>query len=76
MARSSAFQAGSDGGELPEGREAVNIVVIGATGDLAKKYLWQGFFNLVLGKYVDQLTLKSALNQTNVAVGKTISNLQ
>ncbi|XP_071490239.1 GDH/6PGL endoplasmic bifunctional protein-like [Diadema antillarum] len=30
--------AGSDG--------VVNVVVVGATGDLAKKYLWQGFFNL------------------------------
>ncbi|XP_070565004.1 GDH/6PGL endoplasmic bifunctional protein-like [Ptychodera flava] len=27
-----------------------NIVLIGATGDLAKKYLWQGFFNLFLEK--------------------------
>lgn len=23
-----------------------NVIIIGATGDLAKKYLWQGFFNL------------------------------
>ncbi|XP_064635150.1 GDH/6PGL endoplasmic bifunctional protein-like [Lineus longissimus] len=30
--------------------KVTNIVLIGATGDLAKKYLWQGLFNLYLEK--------------------------
>ena len=27
-----------------------NIVLVGALGDLSKKYLWQGLFDLYLGK--------------------------
>ncbi|XP_031423847.1 GDH/6PGL endoplasmic bifunctional protein isoform X2 [Clupea harengus] len=30
----------------PSRRGHVSVVVVGSTGDLAKKYLWQGFFNL------------------------------
>ena len=29
-------------------KHRVNIILVGATGDLAKRYLWQGFFNLFL----------------------------
>ena len=31
----------------------VNVVIVGGTGDLAKKYLWQGFFNLYQGTNVN-----------------------
>ncbi|KAM6980056.1 GDH/6PGL endoplasmic bifunctional protein [Aplochiton taeniatus] len=41
----------SQRGHAKEGQEAkplghVSVVVVGGTGDLAKKYLWQGFFQL------------------------------
>ncbi|XP_054757055.2 GDH/6PGL endoplasmic bifunctional protein-like [Lytechinus pictus] len=29
------------------GDGVVNVIIIGATGDLSRRYLWQGFFNLV-----------------------------
>ena len=29
-----------------EQKQRVNIILLGATGDLAKRYLWRGFFNL------------------------------
>ena len=32
--------------------ELYNIVLIGATGDLAKKYLWKALFNLFKEKFV------------------------
>ncbi|XP_077978873.1 GDH/6PGL endoplasmic bifunctional protein-like, partial [Glandiceps talaboti] len=35
-----------------------NIVLIGGTGDLAKKYLWQGFFNLYLEKSSEDRIIK------------------
>ncbi|XP_015192413.2 GDH/6PGL endoplasmic bifunctional protein [Lepisosteus oculatus] len=38
-----------DGGR--EDRGHVSVVVVGATGDLARKYLWQGFFQL----YADEV---------------------
>lgn len=39
-------------GEEGKGRTGhVSVVVVGGTGDLARKYLWQGFFQL----YVDQV---------------------
>ena len=31
-----------------ERKQEVNVVLLGATGDLAKRYLWRGFFNLYL----------------------------
>ena len=31
---------------MAAGGKHVNVVLVGATGDLAKKYLWQGFFRL------------------------------
>ncbi|XP_033639141.1 GDH/6PGL endoplasmic bifunctional protein-like [Asterias rubens] len=33
-------------GSQEANRPTVNVVIVGGTGDLAKKYLWQGFFNL------------------------------
>ncbi|XP_061688120.1 GDH/6PGL endoplasmic bifunctional protein [Syngnathoides biaculeatus] len=33
-------------GEEKQSRGHVSVVVVGGTGDLAKKYLWQGFFQL------------------------------
>ncbi|KAM9799597.1 GDH/6PGL endoplasmic bifunctional protein isoform X1 [Syngnathus typhle] len=35
-------------GEDKQSRGHVSVVVVGGTGDLAKKYLWQGFFQLYL----------------------------
>nr|XP_061814628.1 GDH/6PGL endoplasmic bifunctional protein-like [Nerophis lumbriciformis] len=35
-------------GEEKQVRGHVSVVVVGGTGDLAKKYLWQGFFQLYL----------------------------
>lgn len=34
-------------------REVTSMVLIGATGDLAKKYLWSGFFDLYLQEHAD-----------------------
>ncbi|MEQ2165140.1 hypothetical protein GOODEAATRI_013990, partial [Goodea atripinnis] len=47
----------ANGGYGEEGKEAqrtghVSVVIVGGTGDLARKYLWQGFFQL----YVDQVS--------------------
>lgn len=44
---------GSHGEEKVEGQNPghVSVVIVGGTGDLAKKYLWQGFFSL----YVNQV---------------------
>ena len=43
-------------GALPSLAEAsqghISVVLLGATGDLAKKYLWQGLFQL----YIDQVS--------------------
>ncbi|CAJ1050590.1 GDH/6PGL endoplasmic bifunctional protein [Xyrichtys novacula] len=33
-------------GEETQGQGHVSVVIVGGTGDLAKKYLWQGFFQL------------------------------
>lgn len=35
-----------------KGRGHVSVVVVGGTGDLARKYLWQGFFQL----YINQVS--------------------
>lgn len=40
------------------GRNVTNIVLIGATGDLAKRYLWQGFFKLFIQETNDRNILK------------------
>lgn len=47
----------TQGGNGKEGEEAqrpghVSVVIVGGTGDLAKKYLWQGFFQL----YINQVS--------------------
>lgn len=47
----------AQGGHSEEAEEAqrpghVSVIIVGATGDLAKKYLWQGFFQL----YVNQVS--------------------
>ncbi|XP_012728772.2 GDH/6PGL endoplasmic bifunctional protein [Fundulus heteroclitus] len=47
----------ANGGYGDKGKEAprtghVSVVIVGGTGDLARKYLWQGFFQL----YVDQVS--------------------
>ncbi|PIK38140.1 putative GDH/6PGL endoplasmic bifunctional protein [Apostichopus japonicus] len=42
---------------LDEQTPVANVVLIGATGDLAKKYLWQGFFNLFRGVKQNSLDL-------------------
>lgn len=47
----------AQGGNGDEGQEAqrlghVSVVIVGGTGDLAKKYLWQGFFQL----YINQVS--------------------
>ena len=34
--------------------ELYNIVLVGATGDLAKKYLWKALFNLFNEKFVKE----------------------
>ena len=34
--------------------ELYNIVLVGATGDLAKKYLWKALFNLFSEKFVKE----------------------
>ncbi|XP_061075760.1 GDH/6PGL endoplasmic bifunctional protein [Conger conger] len=39
-------------GSAKEPKGHVSVVVVGATGDLARKYLWQGFFQL----YADQVS--------------------
>ncbi|KAJ8259677.1 hypothetical protein GJAV_G00172170 [Gymnothorax javanicus] len=39
-------------GWAKESKGHVSVVVVGATGDLARKYLWQGFFQL----YADQVS--------------------
>lgn len=39
-------------GEDAKGPRHVSVVIVGGTGDLAKKYLWQGFFTL----YVNQVS--------------------
>eukprot|EP00462_Mataza_sp_D1_P021974 CAMPEP_0175145562 /NCGR_PEP_ID=MMETSP0087-20121206/14848_1 /TAXON_ID=136419 /ORGANISM="Unknown Unknown, Strain D1" /LENGTH=776 /DNA_ID=CAMNT_0016430339 /DNA_START=8 /DNA_END=2338 /DNA_ORIENTATION=- len=39
-----AHEAASD----PEKSDIVNIILVGATGDLAKKYLWQALFTLFI----------------------------
>ncbi|KAJ8360782.1 hypothetical protein SKAU_G00173070 [Synaphobranchus kaupii] len=39
-------------GLAKESKGHVSVVVVGATGDLARKYLWQGFFQL----YADQVS--------------------
>lgn len=44
---------GANGGEDGKGGRTpghVSVVVVGGTGDLAKKYLWQGFFSLYVGQ--------------------------
>ncbi|XP_066522572.1 GDH/6PGL endoplasmic bifunctional protein [Hoplias malabaricus] len=33
-------------GENPQDSGHVSVIIVGGTGDLAKKYLWQGFFHL------------------------------
>ncbi|XP_061545057.1 GDH/6PGL endoplasmic bifunctional protein [Phycodurus eques] len=38
--------AGGGHGKEKQSRGHVSVVVVGGTGDLAKKYLWQGFFQL------------------------------
>ena len=40
-----------DGGGS-DGSSVTNVVLVGALGDLAKKYLWQGLFDLYLGERV------------------------
>ena len=55
-------------------RNVTNIVLIGATGDLAKRYLWQGFFKLFIQETNNGNTLKiyptaresSELGQTKI----------
>lgn len=39
-------------------RNVTNIVLIGATGDLAKRYLWQGFFRLFIQETNDGNTFR------------------
>lgn len=39
-------------------RNVTNIVLIGATGDLAKRYLWQGFFHLFRQETTEQNKFK------------------
>ncbi|KAJ8391956.1 hypothetical protein AAFF_G00084270 [Aldrovandia affinis] len=39
-------------GQVKEPKGHVSVVVVGGTGDLARKYLWQGFFQL----YADQVS--------------------
>ena len=39
-------------------RNVTNIVLIGASGDLAKRYLWQGFFRLFIQERKDGNTLR------------------
>lgn len=39
-------------------RNVTNIVLIGASGDLAKRYLWQGFFRLFIQETNDGNTLR------------------
>ena len=39
-------------------RNVTNIVLIGASGDLAKRYLWQGFFKLFIQETNDGNTLR------------------
>ena len=34
--------------------ELYNVVLVGATGDLAKKYLWKALFNLFNEKFVKE----------------------
>ncbi|XP_019716714.1 GDH/6PGL endoplasmic bifunctional protein [Hippocampus comes] len=41
-----ALCASGGRGEEKQSRGHVSVVVVGGTGDLAKKYLWQGFFQL------------------------------
>lgn len=43
--------SGGYGEEVKERTGHVSVVIVGGTGDLARKYLWQGFFQL----YVDQV---------------------
>ena len=38
--------------ELQPPPKHTNIVLIGATGDLAKKYLWKSLFNLFTKHYI------------------------
>ena len=39
-------------------RNVTNIVLIGATGDLAKRYLWQGFFSLFIKESNERSTVR------------------
>ena len=39
-------------------RDVTNIVLVGASGDLAKRYLWQGFFRLFIQETNDGNTLR------------------
>lgn len=39
-------------------RNVTNIVLVGATGDLAKRYLWQGFFKLFTEETTDRNTFR------------------
>ena len=39
-------------------RNVTNIVLIGATGDLAKRYLWQGFFSLFIKESSERSTVR------------------
>ncbi|KAL9979328.1 hypothetical protein ACROYT_G016976, partial [Oculina patagonica] len=39
-------------------RNTTNIILIGATGDLAKRYLWQGFFRLFIQETSDGNTFR------------------
>ncbi|XP_069001169.1 GDH/6PGL endoplasmic bifunctional protein [Embiotoca jacksoni] len=39
-----------DGGEGAQRPGHVSVIIVGGTGDLAKKYLWQGFFELYVNR--------------------------
>ncbi len=56
--------------------EHYNIILIGATGDLAKKYLWKALFNLFSEKFIkhkvpDQIHVRSLFSCLPFLVGGT-----
>ena len=57
--------------ETKKNLELYNIVLIGATGDLAKKYLWKALFNLFNKKFVKDKVRVQSILYFNFAINDT-----
>ena len=60
--------------------QGINIILVGATGDLAKRYLWRGFFNLYLSVHVENsakplIRFYGAAREENETGNKTLTDV-